>query len=124
MNYEDGGFLTKLLWSISILNIEKDMRKARIQLQRELASKGKDPKGYVAKFNDANNDIIEKAAQARQFFRENPEFMGLLKDYENIPIEKTSKNDGYFDSFDCQVQCEEVYDENPAETYADRKEGD
>ena len=114
--FEEGGMLLKILWSMSIINLEREVRANRQRLEARFNEQIKlhpddtdliDKKARCLKqFDEANLDTMSNVEKAREFFSKNPEFSGLI-----IP-EKRQNPETYFDSFDCQVQCEEVYNEH------------
>lgn len=114
--FEEGGMLLKILWAMSIINLEREVRTNRRRLEARFDEQLKlhpddvnliDKKARCLKqFDEANLDTMSNVKKAREFFSKNPEFSGLI-----IP-EKRHNPEPYFDSFDRQVQCEEVYNEH------------
>lgn len=114
--FEEGGMLLKILWAMSIINLEREVRTNRQRLEARFDEQIKlhpedvsliDKKARCLKqFDESNMDTMSNVEKAREFFSKNPEFSGLI-----IP-EKRQNPETYFDSFDCQVQCEEVYNEH------------
>ena len=82
--FEEGGMLLKILWSMSIINLEREVRANRQRLEARFNEQIKlhpddtnliDKKARCLKqFDEANLDTMSNVEKARELFSKNHEF--------------------------------------------------
>lgn len=118
-NLKNGGVLAKLFYAMNIVNQAYHIKLERLKLEILLNEEIKlyptntdlirKKEEFLKNFDKAHEKDLMIAKRIKDYFEANPE----LPESNRTSLKQAAKP--YWDSFDCQTQCEELYDENGIE---------